>query len=111
MDEIDDKVNRATSDLKSTNVRLKDTVTKEETLFSMTRGLPFKGNRYDTEACPLPNLSIMLRVYMYTYGAISQYVFNVHSIFHSIADQQALQEAPLQILEPKTPKKHGITNK
>ncbi|XP_058185371.1 uncharacterized protein LOC131302644 isoform X3 [Rhododendron vialii] len=83
----------------------------EETLFSMTRGLPFKGNRYDTEACPLPNLSIMLRVYMYTYGAISQYVFNVHSIFHSIADQQALQEAPLQILEPKTPKKHGITNK
>ncbi|XP_058185372.1 uncharacterized protein LOC131302644 isoform X4 [Rhododendron vialii] len=84
---------------------------QEETLFSMTRGLPFKGNRYDTEACPLPNLSIMLRVYMYTYGAISQYVFNVHSIFHSIADQQALQEAPLQILEPKTPKKHGITNK
>lgn len=28
MDEIDDKVDRATTDLKNTNVRLKDTVTK-----------------------------------------------------------------------------------
>ncbi|KAI8534967.1 hypothetical protein RHMOL_Rhmol10G0138300 [Rhododendron molle] len=44
---------------------------------------------------------------MYTYGAITQCVFSVHSIFNSTFDQQALGEASSQNLGPNTLKKHG----
>ncbi|KAF7143415.1 hypothetical protein RHSIM_Rhsim05G0088200 [Rhododendron simsii] len=50
---------------------------------------------------------LILKASMYTYGAISQCVFNVHTLYNTNPDQQAPEQASSQNLGPNTPKKRG----